>query len=436
MDRSASLTQLEYFNNCLIALNLLLLEEPHYITYQATIGKSMSKAQPIRVLHLIDTLQTGGAERSLLELTSRMDRDKVIPLVCSIYQGCHLVEQFRAAGVEVQQLQMQAKYGLLRGMRKVAQLIKTEKIDLVHTSLFRASQIGRVAGWWTQRPVVSSFTNTPYSAARREWDPAARVWKHFLLHRADQTTSYLPAAFHSVSDSVAQQNCRDLHIAARRVHTVYRGRDTKKFREIPAAEKQQLRETLGVDNGPLLLNIGRLVPQKGQRLAIEMMAQLLEIHPQATLLIAGAGPDEHKLSQLIQREKLDDRVRLLGHRDDIPQLLAIADVFVFPSHYEGLPGAIVEAMLAGAPIVCSKIPMHEEFIVNDDNGTLFSPADVDGMTQAVAALLQNPTRGQQMAAKAKKQATGQFDIDIVVRQMENLLIQTWRSSSSGKQGSG
>lgn len=396
----------------------------------------MSNSLPIRVLHVIDSLQTGGAERSLLEFTSRLNRDRINPLICSIYPGNQLADQFTAVGVEFRQLNLHAKYGLLRGVRRVAQLIKTENIDLLHTSLFRAGQIGRVASWWTKRPVISSFTNTPYSQARRQWDPAAKGWRHSIVHRLDRATSRLPTAFHSVSDSVAHQNCRDLHIDQKRVKTVYRGRDLEKFRERPTDEKKDLRSALGVNGAPTILNIGRLVPQKGQQLAIEMMARLQTTHPNATLLIAGSGPDEKKLQRMVRDKNLEDRIKLLGHREDIPQLLAIADAFVFPSHYEGLPGAIVEAMLAGTPIACSRIPMHEEFIFDNENGLLFPPADVLGMARATAALLDDPDNGQRLATKARQQAREQFDIEVVVRQMEDFLVQTWQSSQGHRRGMG
>lgn len=109
---------------------------------QVQAGNTLSDSSPIRVLHIIDSLEMGGAERSLLELTARMDRAKVKPIVCSIYDGSQLADQFRAAGVDIHQLEIRAKYGPLRCVRKIARLINAENIDLVHTSLFRASQVG------------------------------------------------------------------------------------------------------------------------------------------------------------------------------------------------------------------------------------------------------------------------------------------------------
>jgi glycosyltransferase involved in cell wall biosynthesis len=381
---------------------------------------SAAHRRPWRIAHVIDTLQAGGAEQSLLEITTRMDRQKYEPMVCSVYPGDALCDAFKRGGVRVHQLETTQHYGFARAIRRMCRLLREEQVDLVHTSLFRAGQIGRVAGWITGCPVISSFTNTPYSAARRQWDPAGAGWKHGLLRRFDATTARFVTQFHSVSQAVAEQNCRDLGVSMNRVRVVYRGRDVWRFSGIDSVAVQRVKEELQLTSGPILLNVGRLVAQKGQLQLIELMSRIQERYPSATLLIAGEGPARLELERAIHEKKLTERVRLLGNRSDIPILLAATDLFVFPSYYEGLPGAVVEAMLAGVPVIASQIPMHSEFIDHETNGLLVERDDSRAWQEAVVSLLADPNRGRRLADNAAVRARASFDIDQITRQMEQL----------------
>jgi len=378
----------------------------------------------IRILHVIDTLKHGGAERSLLDTTSRMDRTRFQPLVCPVYPGEGLKSEFVRAGIGIRCLDVQAKYGFVTAVRRLIQLIHSCNIDLIHSSLFRAGQAARVAARLTGCPVVSSLTNTPYSAARVRWDTGVSVRKLDLLRRLDSATARWVNRFHAVSESVANQNCRDLGISRDRVSVVYRGRDIERFAVRDVNMLKRLRNELRLpDDSPILLNIGRLVPQKGQRQLVGMMQQLVEQFPLLTLLIAGAGPERETLENMFRTAGVANHVRVLGTRDDVPDLLQLADVFVFPSHYEGLPGALVEAMLSGTPVVASDIAMHREFLDDGVHGLLVTPSCSSAFTRAVALLLSDGQWTSTLAAAGQARARKLFDIRRAVTGMEELFEQ-------------
>ena len=111
--------------------------------------------------------------------------------------------------------------------------------------------------------------------------------------------------------------------------------------------------------------------------------------PETVLLLAGEGPERDNIDQQIHRMGLEGQVRLLGRRDDIPQLLALADVFVFPSHYEGHPGAVIEAMFAGKPIVASDTPVHRETISDGESGLLVPLRSPAPLAEAMLILLRD-----------------------------------------------
>lgn len=398
---------------------------------------------PIRILHLIDTLERGGAEQSLLEITARMDRTRFQPMVCAVYGGDALRPQFEAAGVTVHPLGLSAKYGFVRAARQVRRLVRQLEPAVLHTSLFRAGQTGRFVGRSLGIPIISSWTGTPYSQARRRWDPAAQSWKLPALRLLDMFTARWVTRFHSVSAAVAEENQRALRVSPDRVSVVYRGRDLERLDAVSREEIQAVRQELslgepaGVSPGveefeiarrqsslgtrsPVLLNVGRLVPPKGQLQLLQMMRQLRERLPQAVLLVAGDGPEKKVLADEIVAARLQDHVRLLGTRRDVPALLKASDVFVFPSHYEGLPGALVEAMLAGLPIVASDIPMHREFLEHERSALLVDSPSPSEMAAAVGRLAGDRGLAASLADEACRRARRLFDIRTVVRQMEEL----------------
>ena len=378
----------------------------------------------LKILYVIDTLEQGGAERSLLEIVSRMDHARFRPMVCQVYEGSALRAQFEAAGVQVQQLGIGAKYGFVTAVRRLTELVRQERPDLIHTSLFRASQIGRIAAWRTGTPVVSSWTNTPYSAARRQWDPSARSGKLYLLQLLDWQTAKLVTRFHSVSRAVADDNQAHLGVTSERVAVVYRGRDVVRLQAVASEDIARVRRELSLgEETPVLLNVGRLVPQKGQWALLQMMTDLRRDGVRAKLLIAGDGPLRCELAKSIAQQDLQDDVLLLGTRGDVPALLKASDAFVFPSHYEGLPGALIEAMLSGTPIVASDIPMHREFLDHEKTGLLVDASSPQDLAAAVKSLIQQPESTRRMAAAAQRKAERLFDIDDVVGQMEVLFAE-------------
>lgn len=377
----------------------------------------------IRVLHVIDTLERGGAEQSLLSLTSRMDRTRFQPMVCQLYRGDALRPAFESANVRVESLGIQAKYGFVRAVRWLRALIERENVDVVHTSLFRAGQVGRLAAWRAKRPVVSTFSGVPYDASRVQNETTVQAWKLSMLRRMDATTARLVTRFHSVSNVVRDLNCQHLNLPLDRVTVIPRGRDVTDFAPPPADQITSLRQSAEFAGATaVVLNVGRLVPAKGQSVLIEAMRRVHEQEPGVRLLIAGEGPLRHDLEAQIAAYGLADSIRLLGSRGDVPGLLHAADGFAFSSLHEGLPGALIEAQLAKLPAVASDIPMHRELIQNQQTGLLVPAGDPLPLAEAIISLCRNREEAQRLASAAYERAIHQFDIQDVVERFQQLFV--------------
>lgn len=170
----------------------------------------------------------------------------------------------------------------------------------------------------------------------------------------------------------------------------------------------------------VILNVGRLRSQKGQETLLEALPRVVGEVPPARLVLVGEGPDRQTLEHHIESLGLGKSVILAGQRDDIPDLLALAEVFAFPSRFEGHPGALVEAMLAACPIVASDLAVHRETLVAGETALLTPVGDSTALAEALLHLLHRPQEAKKLGAAARATATVRFDVRDIARRHEEL----------------
>lgn len=367
-----------------------------------------------KVLYLIDTLQTGGAERSLLEISSRLKKYK--PFFFQLFPGDDLLEDFKKKGIGVKQFGLRPGYNFKRYARRILPEVIALQPDIIHSTLFRADMVGRSLGKLTDLPLVNSFVNNTYGRAR--YTKLAPVGKLKLagIQFWDKLTTSSVDLFISNSKSIKDANIKALDISPNRVEVVHRGRNANDFTSVSASETMQRRESMGLFDKYVFLNVSRLLDRKGQLDLIKAFHQVHQQFPDSVLLIAGEGSFRTILENEISKLGLQHSVKLLGDRKDIPQLLSLADYFVFPSYYEGLPGAIIEAMLSRTPIVASAIPENLECI-DATMALLFEPGDVEALATQMEKAIEYK-HWHQRTEKAFNYAIEQFEISKIASQYE------------------
>jgi glycosyltransferase involved in cell wall biosynthesis len=161
-----------------------------------------------------------------------------------------------------------------------------------------------------------------------------------------------------------------------------------------------------------ILNVGRLVPVKGQRMLVELAAGLRDRGIDAEVVIVGEGAERPALEALIREHGLEDRVLLRGAlgQDAVPGELARADLFVMPSFAEGLPVSAMEAMAAGVPVVAPRFTGLPELVDDGVTGRLVTPARLDELVEAVAGLAVDPAGRERIAAAARRTVEQRFDV--------------------------
>jgi glycosyltransferase involved in cell wall biosynthesis len=364
----------------------------------------------VRVLFVINGLGTGGAERSLREMLPLFEHAGVSSTIACLNRRSEGVQASVQEGGSDVRFVDDGWIGRVHGVRELITQIRPE---LVHTSIFEADVTGRLAAARTNTPVLTSLVNTSYARVRAE-DPGVAAWKLRAAQTVDGWTARrLTTHFHAITHAVKDAAVRDLRLDPDRITVIERGRDPRRLGE-PSAERRagaRRRLELGPDR-PVLVSVGRQEFQKGQWHLIEAMPRVLDASTGARLLIAGrTGNASERLQEAMRSTRLNGQVSFLGHRDDVPDVLAAADLFVFPSLYEGLGGALIEAMALGLPIVASDLPAIREVVEDGRNAVLVPPGSPSDLASAITSLLADPARRAAMGRYGRRIFEERFTLE-------------------------
>lgn len=379
------------------------------ITTAVTTGASPRMRK--KVLFVIDTLQTGGAEQSLLANAIRFKQMQ--PVVCHLYAGDLLKQKFTSHNIPVYSVGLKKKYGFTAAYKQLKAVVEKEQPDIIVAYLTRSELIARLVARFSHIPVIGTFVSELYSDTYNTALSVKAKMAVSFFKWANKTTARFCKGFVANSEEVKRSNASALGIALNKIEVINRGRDSNLFRfQVPPA----------LPGKPLrFLNVGRLVPVKGQRDLIQAFKEFLPACADAELHIAGEGPARGALTTLIEEYGLQNNVKLLGSQD-IPQLINKYDCFVFPSHSEGFSGAIVEAMFAGLPVLASDIAVNKEVLTHTETGYMFETGSVESIKQALLWYKDNVAVANGYAVKAYEHARQHFELDKIAGKLENYLL--------------
>ncbi len=329
--------------------------------------------------------------------------------------------KIRAEGFRVEPVYIERSLNLLRhsgSARRLKALMKRERFDLVHVHTPVASLIGRWAAWRAGVPRIVYTAHGFYFHERMGWPKrSAFVALEWLGGRLTDVL------FTQAEEDAA--TARRLGLAKGPISAIGNGVDPARFHPAKdAAERQRLRAELGAgDEDAVILMVGRLVAEKGYVELIEAMR-----HVDAKLWIVGerldsdhAGPVDAAVRAAESDPVLKGRVHFLGYRGDVPALMRAADIYTLPSHREGMPRSVIEAMMTGLPVVGTAIRGTREEVVDGETGTLVPVDDSKALAAALARLVADAKLRAAWGAKGRERAAALYREDLVIaRQLEAL----------------
>jgi glycosyltransferase involved in cell wall biosynthesis len=376
----------------------------------------------IRVATVIETLGPGGAERLLADTARRIDRGKFELRVYTLFPaGRHYAQALADLGVVETGLGLGGPRDFPRGVSRLRRELRAHSADVVHTHLFGANVVGRTAARLSGVPVVSTLHDADYEVITREGNPGLTRWKHGVLRLVDEATLRAARAeIVAVSRYVADSARRHLHARPERTTVIHNGIDTTVFRPGTPEERSRARAEMGASADDfVVLSVARMTPQKGHAVLLEAFAGLPVSSP-TRAVFAGDGGLRPALEARAREMGVADRVRFLGVRSDVPDLMRGADVVVLPSIHEGFGLVLAEAMASGLPVVASDTGPVPEIVEHERTGLLFPPGDAPALSAALVRMLDNGPERAAMGVRGRERAVAEFSFDTMIGRLEAL----------------
>lgn len=369
-----------------------------------------------KIFYLIYSFHRAGAENLVYNLALPLNKKYDI-FIASLYENQNKREEFsiikelNSYGVKTVKIGKRLGKDRYASIIKLAKLFSKEKIDIVHTHTMLPNFYGRIAAALARVPVRI----VTFHSGANDWDNKRNYWMERLV--MPFTTQYVAVSNYAKSFFVKTFNNKDGAI-----EVIPNGVDSSKFRGI-GINKEAKRQQLGLDAKDIvLINVSNITKAKGQEYLVMAVKELMKDYPNVCLLIAGKKEIDCELyaclKKMIAEFSLGSRIKFLGSREDISDLLAASDIFVFSSVYEASPIALLEAMAVGLPIISTDIPAIREMIVSGKEGVLVPPADSKSIAGAVKDLICNSQKRLILGKNAQKKTVKQFSIEAVAEKYE------------------
>lgn len=364
----------------------------------------------MKILYVITKGNWGGAQRYVYDLATGLPKNQFNVTVV-VGQGETLPEKLAAAGIATQRLS-----SLDRNLNPLAdfqtglelfRIFRRERPDVVHLNSPKAGGLGALAARLAGvKKIIYTAHGWTFNEAR-PWPTRALIWLFSWL-----TVSL---AHETVTITVSEQ-LQGLRFPGtkKKIKLIRNGLAAPSF-----LSREQAREKLFIANDKILIGtIAELHRNKGLEYLIQALEKIRNKNWQAVII--GGGEDKINLENLIAARGLETRIKLAGFQAEAPALLLALDIFVLPSLKEGLPYAILEAGLAGLPVVATRVGGIPEIITSEHSGLLIPPRDSDALTAALCLLLDSTPRRHELGQNLKQQVATHYSLPLMIKQFTDL----------------
>jgi glycosyltransferase involved in cell wall biosynthesis len=368
--------------------------------------------RPLQVVQMLATMPVGGAEDLVAAMVRGLDPRKFAPAVLTLGAPGPVGRELMSQGHRVVSLDLDIKRtSTWRVAAAVRRRLQALRPDILHTHLYHPNLYGRLGALGLGIPGVVAAVHNSYTRVKIH----RRLWNFLLGFAADRVLVGSPQVWQDVRrfDGVP---------ASRLVLLPY---------GIPMAEldpplsREQARERLGVAGKTTLGVVGRLEEQKGHVHLLAALPTLKREIPNLVVLLVGDGRRGEDLRRQAKDLGLEEMVRFLGTRRDLPEIFRALDFFVQPSLWEGLPLALLKAMGAGLPVVATRVSGCREAVADGVNGLLVPPGDPEALAAAILELHRRPEEARRLGDAARRTVAAHYSQEAMLQRLERLYLELW-----------
>jgi glycosyltransferase involved in cell wall biosynthesis len=380
-----------------------------------TTNGSVASVRPIRLTHIITSLNTGGAEMMLYQVLSQMNRDAFRADVISMLDAGTLGEKITRLGIRVRTLNMRPGIPSARALWRLVQMLKEQPPDLIQTWMYHANLMGSVAAVLADNvPIIWGIHHSNFDPRKSK---RRTVW---TMKAAALLSSRIPRGVICCGETPKQVHVQAGY-DAQKITVIPNGFDLTTFVPDPLARIAVRRELNIPLNAPVIGLVARFHPKKDHRTFMEAAGLLHQTRGDVYFLLCGDGihSENSELSRWIRNAGLEDRCRLLGAREDMPRLMAALDVATSSSSYgEGFPIVLGEAMACGVPCVATDV--GDSALLIGMTGRVVGAQQPHSLAQAWDEVLSlSPDQRASLGQQARVRVERNFSLPGIVRRYEN-----------------
>ncbi len=378
----------------------------------------------IKVLQIIESTGKSGPRYLLSNLAHNLDKDRFqVEVICSTLRDKDFyadIQKMKDAGIKVIILEMRRNISLLSDLIaffKLCFYIRKVRYDIVHTHSSKAGFLGRLSA---RLMGVKTVIHTPHCFCFEALG-MLRIKKRFYFY-IEKFAALFCDKIIAVSESQRQDIIKRGLGDQNKVVTIANGIDVYRFTN-NRFDVNKKKQELGLNHGSIILGaVGVLNESKGHCYLIEAVSEIIKEGFDIRLIIAGEGILRRDLETLSDSLGLDSRIKLLGFRQDVPGLFSLMDIFVFPSLWEGMSLALLEAMASGLPVISTDVHGAVDLIQENKRGILVQKKDVKGLAGAIRYLVCNPEEAKRMGKEAQKLILEDYTLEKQIDKIEDFYI--------------
>ncbi|HEY5706485.1 MAG TPA: glycosyltransferase [Terrimicrobiaceae bacterium] len=362
----------------------------------------------IRVLHVIDHLDLGGAQTALLDMLRHRDQSTFDVEVAVMHGRGPFAEALEELGIKVHSLAR--KKWPPTYVVEFVRLLQSTNFEIVHFHLQGAN--------WIAKPLAAlAGQRVRIAHEHSSGDPRFRGVSSLL---PDASSHLFSSRIIAISKGVRDFLARWEAVPTDLIELVPNGVDVDIFHPCTKDQKRAARSRMSISAEAFVAgSIGRLAQEKN----LVMLAHLAVRHPDIVFVIAGSGPERARIAALASELGVGSRLRLLGTILDRSSFYSALDAFILPSLYEGLPMALLEAMSSGVPVISSRLEGISAALADEKEGLLAQPGDVADFSRQLKRLRESPELSVRLAQDARTKASNRFSASMTARHIESVYRQ-------------